>query len=196
MRFGLQQQTIAKIASVFEQHPEVKQVILYGSRALGTHREESDIDLALTGKALDFKALARIATELDDLLLPYSFDLSIYRLIDNDSLRNHIKRVGILLYKKKQQGAAAMKPGWQVRKLGEVCSFEKVQGIHRGLPYVGMEHIESHTARFLGSEKPLPVKSTTFRFSDKHVLYGRLRPRKEYREAVDLVQWQEYQDYE
>jgi type I restriction enzyme, S subunit len=39
-----------------------------------------------------------------------------------------------------------------------------------------MEHIESQTARFLGSEKPLPVKSATFRFSDKHVLYGRLRP--------------------
>lgn len=66
--------------------------------------------------------------------------------------------------------------GWQTKKLGEVCSFDKSQGIHRGLPYVGLEHIESHTARFLGELEPQPVKSATFRFSTEHVLYGRLRP--------------------
>ena len=69
-----------------------------------------------------------------------------------------------------------MKAGWQMKTLGDVCAFDKVQGIHRGLPYVGLEHIESHTARFIGSTDPQPVKSSTFRFSDKHVLYGRLRP--------------------
>ena len=69
-----------------------------------------------------------------------------------------------------------MKKGWQTKTLGEVCAFDKAQGIHRGLPYVGLEHIESHTARFIGSSEPQPVKSSTFRFSDKHVLYGRLRP--------------------
>ncbi|WP_348944394.1 restriction endonuclease subunit S [Chitinibacter sp. FCG-7] len=62
------------------------------------------------------------------------------------------------------------------KTLGEVCSFDKVQSIHCGLPYVGLEHIESHTARFIGSSEPQPVKSSTFRFSNEHVLYGRLRP--------------------
>ena len=69
-----------------------------------------------------------------------------------------------------------MKKGWQTKKLGDVCAFDKAQGIHRGLPYVGLEHIESQTARFIGSSEPQPVKSSTFRFSDAHVLYGRLRP--------------------
>jgi type I restriction enzyme S subunit len=69
-----------------------------------------------------------------------------------------------------------MKKGWQITKLGDVCAFDKVQGIHRGLPYVGLEHIESHTARFIGSSSPQSVKSSTFRFSYEHVLYGRLRP--------------------
>jgi type I restriction enzyme S subunit len=69
-----------------------------------------------------------------------------------------------------------MKKGWQTKKLADVCAFDKAQGIHRGLPYVGLEHIESHTARFIGSSEPQPVKSSTFRFSDEHVLYGRLRP--------------------
>lgn len=39
-----------------------------------------------------------------------------------------------------------------------------------------MEHIESHTGRFIGSRSPQAVKSATFRFSSAHVLYGRLRP--------------------
>lgn len=69
-----------------------------------------------------------------------------------------------------------MKKGWQTKPLGEVCSFEKAQGIHRHLPYVGLEDIESHTARFIGSNEPRAVKSSTFRFSAEHVLYGRLRP--------------------
>ena len=69
-----------------------------------------------------------------------------------------------------------MKAGWQTKKLGDVCTFDKVQGIHLRLPYVGLEHIESQTAQFIGSIEPQPVKSSTFRFSDKHVLYGRLRP--------------------
>lgn len=69
-----------------------------------------------------------------------------------------------------------MKNGWQTKKLGEVCEFDKQQGIYRNLPYVGLEHIESNTARFIGSLEPQTVKSSTFRFSNQHVLYGRLRP--------------------
>lgn len=69
-----------------------------------------------------------------------------------------------------------MRNGWQTKALGEVCAFDKAQGIHRHLPYVGLENIESHTARFIGSTEPQTMKSSTFRFSSQHVLYGRLRP--------------------
>ena len=69
-----------------------------------------------------------------------------------------------------------MKAGWQVLRLGDVCEFDKSQGIHAGLPYVGLEDIESQTAHFIGSVEPQVVKSSTFKFSTQHVLYGRLRP--------------------
>jgi type I restriction enzyme S subunit len=69
-----------------------------------------------------------------------------------------------------------MKTGWTTKRLGDVCDFDKAQGVHRGLPYVGLEHIESNTGKFIGSFDPQPVKSSTFRFSTEHVLYGRLRP--------------------
>jgi type I restriction enzyme, S subunit len=66
--------------------------------------------------------------------------------------------------------------GWEVQKLAEVCQIEKSQGIYTNLPYIGMENIESNTARFIGSTEPQSVKSSTFKFSPNHVLYGRLRP--------------------
>lgn len=69
-----------------------------------------------------------------------------------------------------------MKNGWATKRLGDVCDFDKAQGIHRDLPYVGLEHIESNTGKFVGSLEPQPVRSSTFRFSSEHVLYGRLRP--------------------
>jgi type I restriction enzyme S subunit len=69
-----------------------------------------------------------------------------------------------------------VKEGWRVARLGDVCCFEKEQDVHTGLPYVGLEDIESGTGRFLGATNPVSVKSATFRFSPEHVLYGRLRP--------------------
>ena len=69
-----------------------------------------------------------------------------------------------------------MRDLWRVSRLGDVCSYEKEQDIHRGLPYVGLENIESDTGRFLGAMNAVSVKSTTFHFTPEHVLYGRLRP--------------------
>ena len=69
-----------------------------------------------------------------------------------------------------------MKKTWQLKTLGEVVVIDKSQGIHKNLPYVGLEQIESNTGRFVGSTDPVHVKSATFKFSPEHVLYGRLRP--------------------
>jgi type I restriction enzyme, S subunit len=69
-----------------------------------------------------------------------------------------------------------VKAGWQRKLLGDVCVVDKAQGVHKQLPYVGLEHIESHTGRFIGSTAPAAVKSATFKFSAEHLLYGRLRP--------------------
>ncbi len=42
--------------------------------------------------------LTRIETEIDDLLLPYSVDLSLFKHIDNVNLIDHIQRIGIVFY--------------------------------------------------------------------------------------------------
>jgi len=98
-RFGLKKHTIAAIQNVFTKHTDIGQAVLYGSRAKGNYRPGSDIDLTLFGDALTYAQLNRIETEIDDLLLPYSVDLSLYSQIDNPDLLDHIQRAGQLIYK-------------------------------------------------------------------------------------------------
>ena len=97
-RYGLKESTITAIQSVFKKYPEIEQALLYGSRAKGTHRKGSDIDLTLVGNELTYFLLNRIETDIDDLLLPYTVDLSLYSHIDNADLLDHIHRVGKLFY--------------------------------------------------------------------------------------------------
>lgn len=100
MRFGLKEKTIQKIQNVFAAFPEVDEAVLYGSRAKGNYRPGSDIDLTLKGDNLNLPVLNKISLQLDDLLLPYTFDLSVYRHLDNSALIDHISRVGVSFYKR------------------------------------------------------------------------------------------------
>ena len=69
-----------------------------------------------------------------------------------------------------------MKEGWRDVGLGDVCSIQKTKYNGDNLPFVGLEDVESGTGRFLGQMSPRSVESSTFYFSAKHLLYGRLRP--------------------
>ena len=66
--------------------------------------------------------------------------------------------------------------GWEEKTLKEVCEYEKTPHNKSDLPYVGLEDIQSNSGLFIGTFEPKSVKSTTFRFTNEHVLYGRLRP--------------------
>lgn len=94
---GLSERELDLICSVLRRHPQIAKAVLYGSRAKGTQRPESDIDLTLFGN-LDPMRAERIAADLDELPLPYRFDVSSYATIQSDALRDHIHRVGIVVY--------------------------------------------------------------------------------------------------
>lgn len=98
MKYGLPADAIDKILSVFSRHPEIDKAILYGSRALGTQREGSDIDITLVPKQGADIELGRLASELDDCNLPYLFDLSSYAVLTNAKLIAHIDQSGITFY--------------------------------------------------------------------------------------------------
>ncbi len=98
--FGLKETTIQKIHSIFIKYLAIEKVILYGSRAKGNYKNGSDIDLTLIGDSLTYKLISDIENDLDELYLPYTFDISIYKFIKNDKLTNHINRVGKVFYER------------------------------------------------------------------------------------------------
>jgi len=100
MNHGLNTATVDRIRSVLARFSEVDKAILYGSRAKSTYKSGSDIDLALSGRDLDASVLSRITSALDDLLLPYKIDVSIFANISNSNLLGHIERVGVVFYEK------------------------------------------------------------------------------------------------
>ena len=100
---GLSDSVIQKISAVLTRHPQVERAILYGSRAKGSYKNGSDIDLTLCGGAdLTLSVRHRIAVELDDLLLPYMIDLSIFHDIGDPDLIDQIQRVGTVFYERQQ----------------------------------------------------------------------------------------------
>lgn len=105
-RFGLSARVIDQIRSVLEQHPAVQRAVIYGSRAKGNYKPGSDIDLTLfaaEGKALGHRELADILDEIDDLLLPYTLDLSAFEQLHHEALQEHIQRVGVVFYEREMK---------------------------------------------------------------------------------------------
>lgn len=88
---------LESLRAVFRRHAEIRAVKLFGSRAKGTHTARSDVDLALWGD-VDALQAEQIGAELDELPLPYLYDVKSFAHLQNQKLRDHIERVGISLY--------------------------------------------------------------------------------------------------
>ncbi|OED48297.1 hypothetical protein ACH42_02405 [Endozoicomonas sp. (ex Bugula neritina AB1)] len=100
-QFGLKTQTVTAIQQVFAAFPQIGKVIIYGSRAKGTYKTGSDIDLTLIPvkkTVLDLTIQLQIEEALEELMLPYQFDISVFDTLDNPNLRDHIHRVGKVFY--------------------------------------------------------------------------------------------------
>ena len=100
MNHGLSTQTVERIVTLLAHYPAIEKAVLYGSRAKGNYRNGSDIDLTLFGDGLNSSLLTRLDNELDDLLLPFKFDLSLFASLTHPDLIDHIRRVGVVLYER------------------------------------------------------------------------------------------------
>lgn len=95
---GLTNEEMQELVAALSTQPNNEKAIVYGSRAMGTNRKFSDVDMTLVGKNLSHSDLNQVALKIDDLLLPYEFDLSLYSSLTNKNLLEHIRRVGKVIY--------------------------------------------------------------------------------------------------
>ncbi len=95
---GLKDAQLEEILDFAKKYPKIEQVIVYGSRAKGSYRPGSDVDLVLVGKELKLSDQLAFWNDLDDSYQLYFFDVAILHHIQNESLLDHIHRVGKLIY--------------------------------------------------------------------------------------------------
>ena len=98
---GLREYDWKIIKEAISSYSEIEEAILFGSRAKGTYRTGSDVDIALVGKKINHSIISGISLWLnEETLMPYKFDVVHFNKIQSPDLIEHIKRAGISFYKK------------------------------------------------------------------------------------------------
>lgn len=116
MKYGLLEPQFNEVIKIISSHPEIEEAVLFGSRAINTFKEASDVDIALRGKKVSYKLAVDLQSYFEEETdLPYFFDFVSYSHITNKNLKKHIDRYGIVIYRK----------GWktkQIREIGQVIT--------------------------------------------------------------------------
>jgi predicted nucleotidyltransferase len=99
-RWGLSDKTVQVIKEILAREPAVQKAILFGSRAKGNFKPGSDIDLAIVGEEVSLDTISRLRRAFEESPIPYEADLCWLAQVDEPALREHIARVGQLLYER------------------------------------------------------------------------------------------------
>ena len=105
--YGMTDNELHLLCSLFTRYKEIEQVILYGSRAKGTNKPFSDVDLTLLGIGLTRSHLNRLMADIDESSLPYLFDISIFAKLTNPDLIEQIEKTGVVLYQRENNAFVA-----------------------------------------------------------------------------------------
>jgi type I restriction enzyme S subunit len=112
MKFGLEQHIIDKLITVFEQHSKVDKALVFGSRAKGNYRPDSDIDIAIKGHGLNTDDIIAMCVAFEEKGITHKIDLINYQSIKEPDLKEHIDRVGIDFYSR-----------WKIYKFGDIAQI-------------------------------------------------------------------------
>lgn len=98
LKYGIPVADFKNVITILKENVKIDHAILFGSRAKGTYSNGSDVDIALLGKDLKLNDILQISEEIEQLFLPWKFDLIIFNRIKEQALIEHINRVGIELF--------------------------------------------------------------------------------------------------
>lgn len=157
MKFGLEVQVIENIISVLEQHPKVDKAFVFGSRAKGNYRPDSDIDIAIKGNEITTDDIIAISVAIETKGITHKFDLIDYNSIKELALKEHIDRVGIEFYSR-----------WKTVMLQEIVS-KLGDGLHGSPEYdINGEYFFINGNNLIDGK--IVIKESTQRVSEKEYL--------------------------
>lgn len=136
MKFGLSDQQLNEIKAIIRADGSITRAILFGSRALGTYKEASDIDIAIDGESVTALTAAALKARLEDETdAPFVFDIVAMPSVESSALLAHIKEHGVVIF-----GGGGE---WTPRKLGD---FLKVK---HGFAFKGSSITTDETSNIL-----------------------------------------------
>lgn len=96
LKYGLNDREMEVIKLIFSSYPAINEIVIFGSRALGTFKTTSDIDFAIKG---DFECsiIASLLADFEESDLIYEVDIVDYCRISSKKLLEHIDEYGSLL---------------------------------------------------------------------------------------------------
>lgn len=98
MGLGISEEYITKLKNLFSNNPKIKEAVVFGSRAKGTNKPGSDIDIALKGENIELDDILNLSVAIDKFWIPNKIDLVIYNRINEPELIEHINRVGKTIF--------------------------------------------------------------------------------------------------
>jgi predicted nucleotidyltransferase len=96
--FGLSKNILLDFNRVFTDFPEIERVLIFGSRAKGTFKDGSDIDLAVFSPTMSEQHFTKLWNQLDALPLAFKIDVLHWNKLGNERLKNRIPVEGKVLY--------------------------------------------------------------------------------------------------
>lgn len=90
LKFQLQQ--------IFDKYSQIEKVVLFGSRARGDNKYNSDVDLCIFGEEITHRVLAKISIDINEVTTPLSFDILSFNEISKKELINNILEEGVIIY--------------------------------------------------------------------------------------------------
>ncbi len=97
-KLGLRTSDMEVLVQAFSQVPQIEKAFVFGSRTKNTYKQGSDIDIALKGEILPLQIKKLHFALNEESLLPYKIDLIHYETLQEQALKEHIDRVGVLIY--------------------------------------------------------------------------------------------------
>jgi type I restriction enzyme S subunit len=165
MRFGLEEHIIEKLIEVFEANPKVDKALVFGSRAKGNYRKDSDIDIAIKGHKITLDDILQLSVAFEDNNIKHKIDLIDYTTIKEPDLKDHIDRVGIEFYSR-----------WKKYKFSDFVTINPTVSLKGKEEYsfVEMKDLQDGNKYCFPKIKRKP--SSGARFQERDTLFARITP--------------------